>query len=93
MGNEKDEKYLCVDYPWRDYNDEESGYIDGTITRHMNKLHGLGYKPFSIKEFALRSRLDKLVSYDDDVIHTEHSLGNKDCFEHIRWTRIYYQRT
>ena len=87
MDDKKDEMYLCVAYPWSDYE-----HIDSTITRHMNKLHRMGYKPFSIRELSIRSRLDKLVSYDDDVIHTEHSLGNRDCFEHVRWTRIYYQR-
>jgi|TARA_A100001037_G_C15079077_1_gene603283 hypothetical protein len=91
MGDEKDEMYLCVDYPWRDF-DDATGGISGVITRHMNKLHGEGYKPFSIKEFPLRSRFDKLINYEDQVIHTEHSMGNGDCFEHVRWTRIYYQR-
>ena len=91
MDDEKDEMFVCVDYPWGDYADSPGG-ITGVITRHMNKLHGLGYKPFSIKEFPIRSRLDKLISANDNVIHTEHSLGNGDCFEHARWTRIYYQR-
>ena len=90
MDDEKDEMYLCVDYPWADYEED----IDGTITRHMNKLHHMGYKPFSINEFPIRSRLDKvLAGYDDtSVIHDDVSVGNGDTFQHVRWTRIYYQR-
>jgi hypothetical protein len=90
MDDEKDEMYLCVDYPWADYEED----IDGTITRRMNKLHHMGYKPFSIKEFPIRSRLDKvLAGYDDtSVKHDDVSVGNGDTFQHVRWTRIYYQR-
>jgi hypothetical protein len=88
MDDEKDEMYLCVDYPWADYEED----IDGTITRHMNRLHHMGYKPFSIKEFAIRSRLDKLLNMNDQPVNYDVSLGNRDTFEHVRWTRIYYQR-
>ena len=89
MDDEKDEIYLCVDYPWADYED-----IAGTITRHMNKLHHMGYEPFSINEFPIRYRLDKrLVGYEYPTVkHEDVSLGDGDYFQLFRWTRIYYQR-